>query len=127
MSDRRHHQFLLRRLDAGVPRDGRRGNRCLRQVQLMRQDAAAGTEFQSRLGEDAVLRERPGADAGDRVQTARLAVAVRKAEKELLPLELRAAATRDAALPGAALRERLVQRRPESALSALPFSQAFLF
>jgi hypothetical protein len=88
----------------------------------MRPDAAAGTEFQSRQGEGAVLRARPGADAGDRVQTARLAVAVRKAEKERLPLEVRAAATRDAAQPGAAQRE----VRPESALSALPSSQALL-
>ena len=66
---------------------------------------AAGTEFQSRLGEDAVLRARPAADAGGRERMAWMAVAVRKAEKARLPLEVRAAATRDAAQPGAAQRE----------------------
>ena len=67
----------------------------------MLRGAAAGTGFLSRLGEGAALRARPAADAGGRE---RMAVAVRKAEKELLPLEVRAAATRDAALPGAAQR-----------------------
>jgi hypothetical protein len=50
-------------------------------------------------------------------------VAVRKAEKGRLPLEVRAAATRDAALPGAAQREQrgLERRRRALVLLALLF------
>jgi hypothetical protein len=114
----------LHRLDAGVHRGVRRGIRCLHRVQQMLPGAAAGTEFQWRPDEDAVLRVRLAADAGDRGRMAHFAVAVRKAEKVLLPLEVRAAAMRDAALPGAAQRQQRERQRRALLLSALPSLQA---
>jgi hypothetical protein len=57
-----------------------------------------------------------------------MAVAVRKAAKELLLPEVRAAATRDAALPGAAQREQRErgQQRRALVLSALLSLRALL-
>jgi hypothetical protein len=123
VSDRRRHQRCrFRRLDAGDHRGVRRGIRWLSLVQQKLPGVAAGTEFQSRLDEGVVLRARPAADAGGRERTARLVV--RKSAIELLPLEVRAAATRDAALPGAAQRgerrARKERQRRALALSARP-------
>jgi hypothetical protein len=123
VSDRRRHQRCrFRRLDAGDHRGVRRGIRWPSLVQQKLPGVAAGTEFQSRLDEGVVLRARPAADAGGRERTARLVV--RKSAIELLPLEVRAAATRDAALPGAAQRgerrARKERQRRALALSARP-------
>jgi hypothetical protein len=125
VSDRRRHQRCrFRRLDAGDHRGVRRGIRWLSLVQQKLPGVAAGTEFQSQLDEGVVLRARPAADAGGRERTARLVIVVRKSAIELLPLEVRAAATRDAALPGAAQRgerrARKERQRLALALSARP-------
>jgi hypothetical protein len=94
-----------------------RGNRYLRLALLMQPGGAAGTEFQSLLGEDAEHRERPGADAGDRLATAHATIRP-DATAVTVELELKAwpTAPRDAALLGATQRE---QERLQ--LSALPF------
>jgi hypothetical protein len=123
VSDRRRHQRCrFRRLDAADHRGVRRGIQWPSLVQQKLPGVAAGTEFQSRLDEGVVLRARPAADAGGRERTARLVV--RKSAIELLPLEVRAAATRDAALPGAAQRgerrARKERQRLALALSARP-------
>jgi hypothetical protein len=77
-----------------------RGILCLRLVQRMRRGEAAGTECQSRLGEDAERRARSAADAGDRaavvrpelVQVQRLAELRPAAPKALTGVTQRAAA-----------------------------------
>jgi hypothetical protein len=60
------------------------------------QDAAPGTEFQSRLGEDAARQERSGADAAFRVQTVPTPAAVQAAENVVLPAQTVPKAARDA-------------------------------
>jgi hypothetical protein len=119
VSDHRHHHRLLHRehhhLDGGDHRGVHQENRFLRRALLMQRAVAAGTEFQSRLGEDAEHRERPGADAGDRPATAHSKIRPGSTVVTVeLPREAWPAAPRDAALLGATQREQ--ERRQLSAL-----------
>lgn len=124
MSDHRrhrhpHHRLLHRehhRLDGGDHRDAHQENRCLRPGLLMQPAVAAGTEFQSRLGEDAEHREPPDADAGDLPATAHSKIRPGSTAVTVeLTREAWPAAPRDAALQGA------TQREQELQLSALLF------
>ena len=64
-----HRRRAVRRRDH---RDARRGIQRERPAQQTQQVAAAGTEFQSRLDEDAEHQARSGADAGDQAGRAQL-------------------------------------------------------
>ena len=70
-SDHLHHRAVHR-----DHRDVRREIQRERRGQLMQQDVAAGTEFQSRLGEDAVHRARSDAGADDRIEPAKVPTAL---------------------------------------------------
>lgn len=74
------------------------------QVQQMLRDAAAGTVSQSRLGEGAVHRARPDADAADRVATARSIAAATAALADFAAEAVPAASRAPAARLRAALR-----------------------
>lgn len=113
---RRHH-----RLDHhGVFR----GILCLRLVQRTRPGEAAGTECQSRLGEDAEHRARSAADAGDRAVVVRPELVQVRRLAELRPTATKAltGVTQRAAVPAAEQQAReLVSRRLVQPLApALP-------
>jgi hypothetical protein len=85
----------------------------------MRPDEVAGTECQSRLDEDAVHRERPGADAADRVEPA---LVFRVQELKVQQLQAAAVLPVLAAPDDAALPEVQAVRMQQRA-RALPFSE----